>query len=611
VGDAGDVIADLGPLISRPANHPLMPKNVVAYVDEAPAMRGGWIAYAVWPNTTGSPTIAFSTKWAVPPAPLTRSGQTIFVSNGLESSSLMAQPVLQWGRSAAGGGEYWGIASWCIAGQGSQAFFSNLVRVEPGDTVCGTLTLAEESDGYFGYECKFSGVEETELSIANVDEFVWGSITLEAYEMTRCSDYPDTATTEMESISINTRAGSPKVLWVPVDGVTDCGQSISIVSGSATDGRIDLRYHGWMDEDLSAACDVSEPAAESAVSGYRASDGSRHVNFIDRGGQIHQLSWSATTGWAQSDLSAVSPVVQAAIGSSICGYEGNDGSQHVNFIDRNGHVHDLSCSRGGSWLDRDLTAQSGAATTASKESVAGYCAPDGSLCVYFVSQNEHIHELFAHPGHVLVDDDLTVASGGVSALGGGCILGWCGIGGSRHVNFVGADGHIYELRWESERGWVENNLTAASGTISEAASAALAGYRGTDGSQHVNFIDRDGHVRQLCWTQQSGWGHIDLTAVSGGVPAAAESSLGGYWGSESSRGLDTNQHVNFVDRRGHVHELYVRPGVKWVDNDLTAISGGAQAAVGSAMCSYWGGDGSQHVSFIDEAGDVHELCIRP
>jgi hypothetical protein len=52
--------------------------------------------------------------------------------------------------------------------------------------------------------------------------------------------------------------------------------------------------------------------------------------------------------------------------------------------------------------------------------------------------------------------------------------------------------------------------------------------------------------------------------------------------------------------------------VPWVDNDLTAFSGGTPAAPGSALDGYWGiGDDSQHVNFLDGAGHVHELYITP
>ena len=48
----------------------------------------------------------------------------------------------------------------------------------------------------------------------------------------------------------------------------------------------------------------------------------------------------------------------------------------------------------------------------------------------------------------------------------------------------------------------------------------------------------------------------------------------------------------------------------WVDNDLTAFSGGSPA-FGGPLNGYSQDDGSQHVNFTDENGHVHELYRNP
>ena len=61
----------------------------------------------------------------------------------------------------------------------------------------------------------------------------------------------------------------------------------------------------------------------------------------------------------------------------------------------------------------------------------------------------------------------------------------------------------------------------------------------------------------------------DLTQFAGGTPAVGIRELDGY-----SLG-DNSQHVNFIDGNGHVHELYRNPdpAAQWVDNDLTQFAG--------------------------------------
>ena len=67
---------------------------------------------------------------------------------------------------------------------------------------------------------------------------------------------------------------------------------------------------------------------------------------------------------------------------------------------------------------------------------------------------------------------------------------------------------------------------------------------------------------------------------------------------------DGSQHVNFIDGNGHVHELYRSPdpAAQWVDNDLTVFAHGTPADPGSQIDGYSQGDGSQHVNFMPTTG---------
>lgn len=102
-----------------------------------------WKAWAQV-NSTGLPGVSsLNSTWAVPGPPQdTNGGQTLFWWNGVEpgDTSAVLQPVLQWGTSAAGGGNYWAYSSWYVsANHGSH--FSKLEKVQTGDKVTGTNTL--------------------------------------------------------------------------------------------------------------------------------------------------------------------------------------------------------------------------------------------------------------------------------------------------------------------------------------------------------------------------------------------------------------------------------------------------------------------------------------
>ncbi len=139
--------------------------------------------------------------------------QTIFLFNGIQNSTMIYQPVLQGGSSAAGGGPYWSVASWYVDGAGEPANHSTLVRVNPGDVLTGIMTLTGQTGSQFNCNCQFAGMPDTVLVIQNVQELTWCIQTLEAYALTTCSDYPATTRTAMDVIEIQTGGIQAALNW--------------------------------------------------------------------------------------------------------------------------------------------------------------------------------------------------------------------------------------------------------------------------------------------------------------------------------------------------------------------------------------------------------------
>jgi hypothetical protein len=242
---SGKVVAELGPAKVRPGNVPLMPHNVFVPAEKlaaVPALASGWITYADWSNNTGSPITSFRTTWVVPPPPATSSGQVIFLFNGIQNSSFIFQPVLQWGQSAAGGGNFWAVASWYVDGPGGLAIHSSLVQVNPGDVLIGIMTLIGQSGGFFNYNSIFQGKANSQLAVNQIPQLTWCAETLEAYGLTKCSDYPASCKTAMTAIEIRTTAGQAPLNWQAVNAVTDCRQHTVIVTNGSPNGEVDLYY---------------------------------------------------------------------------------------------------------------------------------------------------------------------------------------------------------------------------------------------------------------------------------------------------------------------------------------------------------------------------------
>jgi hypothetical protein len=213
----------------------------------------GWLTFSNWYNNSNNPITYFSTSWIVPSSPTTNSNQTLFLFNGLMSTSSqyspatsILQPVLQWGISAAGGGNYWAITNWYVwdSGDSSQYFHGSLIKVISGTRLQGVMKLTSDSSNTFSYNSSFEGYSSgSELQVNNVPQLNWASEALEAYGITKTTDYPSDEKVKMSEIQIKVNDIFPSIMWTPMNVVTEYGRHINIVSNSSAGGEVDLYYH--------------------------------------------------------------------------------------------------------------------------------------------------------------------------------------------------------------------------------------------------------------------------------------------------------------------------------------------------------------------------------
>jgi hypothetical protein len=317
------------------------------------------------------------------------------------------------------------------------------------------------------------------------------------------------------------------------------------------------------------------PVSDSPLEGYWGVDGSQHVIFIGTDDHIHQLDVApGATGWVDNDLTALTgpppyTIPESVPRSGLGGFCGADNSQQVNYVGGDYCVHMLySEPSGHGWVD-------GAIGPASLNTpMPGYYGSDGSKWVFYVAggpAGTGIHEFYTAPGAVKpgwTDNDLTASTGGVQPHGD-TIDAYRSSDGSRHVNFIGADGHVHELSiGTGETHWANNDLTAPTGAVGPLDGTALNSYAGAGGSRHVNFIGVDGHIHQLFVAGgETGWVDGDLTKLAEAVAPASGTVLDAYGGADGS------QHVSFIGVDGHVHQVHVAVGgTGWSDADLTTLA---------------------------------------
>jgi hypothetical protein len=207
-------------------------------------MAGGWVTWASWSTTAGAKITSLSTSWVVPPPPSSESGQLVYFFNGLQDDAgdIILQPVLQWGVSGAGGGQYWGAASWHVDSSG-HAFYTPVTRVSAGGTLTGVMTLEVQADGSLIYTSAFSGLPGTSLVAQGLPELTVATQTLEVYGLTKASDYPDAPMTAMSGIDLQVNGAPATPQWVG-DTMSNpgFGEHTSVVSNASPGGEVDLFY---------------------------------------------------------------------------------------------------------------------------------------------------------------------------------------------------------------------------------------------------------------------------------------------------------------------------------------------------------------------------------
>ncbi len=207
----------------------------------------GWAAYTYWTNSTGKMFKVFSTEFTVPAAPVANQG-TVFLFPGIQNMTGIVgilQPVLQWGSSAAGGGDYWAIANWWVQGSGGHTAFSHLARVNSGTHLTGVMSVVSGSGNSYTYNSVFSGHPAINLQVQNIPPLVWFNETLESYGISNCSGYPpNNIPVKYSKIHLTLSDGThpSSIPWTKATGITACDEHAVVVSTSATSGEVAVYF---------------------------------------------------------------------------------------------------------------------------------------------------------------------------------------------------------------------------------------------------------------------------------------------------------------------------------------------------------------------------------
>ncbi|MGI0078162.1 MAG: hypothetical protein ACRECH_00875 [Nitrososphaerales archaeon] len=169
----------------------------------------------------------FSAQWNVPAPPSSYGNQIIYLFPGLEPifGDSIIQPVLQWGSSSYGSGQYYVMADWYFSIL-SGAYHTPFIKVNSGDTIGGFM--AESSGPGSSWTVGFADVTTQKgnaMGVSGIYE-TQAFVTLEQYNVQSCSQYPNTWYYGIPFSSVQDQSGHTGS-WNTQINLHGCGEFVS------------------------------------------------------------------------------------------------------------------------------------------------------------------------------------------------------------------------------------------------------------------------------------------------------------------------------------------------------------------------------------------------
>lgn len=186
--------------------------------------------------------MSVSAKWTVPAAPKFN-GATVFLFPSIEPNNdgkAIVQPVLQWGVSAAGGGNYWTVAGWFVAPneRPGDTWHSSLLYTYAGRVLTGTMKRSSGTASKWTVTVAQDpgvDVEVTGDTAITSWRAVQGGV-LEMYHSLDCTRLPKVSSVKFSSIVVKDTSGTAAPSFSDQRWVTSCSSKIGHTGTSTTLG---------------------------------------------------------------------------------------------------------------------------------------------------------------------------------------------------------------------------------------------------------------------------------------------------------------------------------------------------------------------------------------
>jgi len=199
---------------------------------------GDAIAYALW-NSTGDTLRSFDSSWAVPSDPVSYDNQTLFYFHSMFGTTIKhtIEPVLQYGPSAAGGGEGWSTVIWYRIG--SKIYHTSAVGTTSGANLKGLIVRNDVENDLITYTGSFEGGDA--LTIQTNLELTSVANGLTVHNVTNTENFP-TGNTVFYDINVTAVGGdTPQISWYALSDPTYEIDTVVNVQG-ATNAKATMTY---------------------------------------------------------------------------------------------------------------------------------------------------------------------------------------------------------------------------------------------------------------------------------------------------------------------------------------------------------------------------------
>jgi len=205
------------------------------------SMKGGYSDLMVtWAEYDSINITSMTGLFGVPPVPELSEGQTLFIGNavvnpgGVSGTPAYMGPILQYGTSVAGGGDYWCYVAWYNFG--SIYFYTTPINVTSGDNLGSSITSSSGTWYSFGTDVN-TGVNTDVVTVADsqkiITNFTVATSFLNDEHFKNCDEYPTSPVTFFDlSVGVDGMEVTPE--WIAMIPETSmCGEYTFVNSPSS------------------------------------------------------------------------------------------------------------------------------------------------------------------------------------------------------------------------------------------------------------------------------------------------------------------------------------------------------------------------------------------